>query len=1554
MKSKSAVLLLALAPFTTIFVRAADVQSSFVGNSTGESDVITEGLPLYAYSFGQASGGTLELNGETFTQVTLNSSKTRLAHSGATLPGNAGIPWIFDNVFDGYLAGSLANTPYGTMLGSGIFRGGGSSTSYFSVGGLDPGATYVVQLWVNDSRNQSYSKSRYLKVKVAAGTDLSAAGDGSLAGGTDFIDLGTAKYQMEDSGVGQFVTAYLTLGELETALRFSLQGVDSEGSGKVNTQQINGFQIRRVFEDVEVDFPEDSLYWDVNGALEGSGNAGGVWNEGNLWTADPAGASPSGPWEDGRTAVFSAGTDGRGDWTVTVEGTVNPAAVYFGNPGDKVIAGGTIQLDGGTVDSRAAGFLSVPAIDSSIVSAAGLTIRANGSASGSGMGSPACLELRGDNEIQGEIVIETGLVGAGSNFGGADRLVLGGSGLLDYDANADVGTGIEVPPGATGYWRTDGQTENARLSGALTGGGTLARIGGNATVATLAGDGSGFTGSIVNFSGRLVVAGASWADAEFSQTDGLNELVFAAPGDTRIRALWSDRDVIIPAGSRLDIVSGEYDATEAGGVVNNFQLRGTEAGDPASAGALTSSLGTLTFTSGLETGGLLTGEQRFLLPLTDYDAATPLLFVKNNSRELILEAANTHGGGTEINGGRITATHPQAFGDGSVWIAGEAQAALAGGPSALYDNNFEINGVGPSEASGALGAIRFTNNETISGSVHVASPARIVATNSSGTLAGPITGTEDIEIGILGANGVITASGDSPAYSGRFIVNESNTLILSGVSGGGVTNHARTIISGSLQGDLETLWGVTDIIGDVAGEIVVQGGTLNAHDGVVLDPSRLFLEGAVLNLHPGSSIGAGFESRSDLTLNLGGSVGGDLHLGAGDVLGLEGGSINGNLIWTGSGDLVFSSPVTVAGYLYIDGPLWLSVSEYPEPGQVLTLFHYGGSYTYSNDPAHLAEDLKSQPGFPYRDVTVIHDSGAKTLSLDLHTAALVWKGAYNAVVNTENPNWTGADGLFHPGDSMLFDETADEFNLAIAGVLTPSSIIFNVPSGFSYHIDGANAGFAGATGITKNGEGSLYLGGQANEFTGPVQINAGLLRIEKSESLGRSSGVTVAPGACLDLDGHSPYKWGQREYTITIAGDGGDGPGNRGALTNSQKNIGSEAGVLNLVLSADAEIGGGPGGARFDVGRTGRSGVLEGNGFTLTKTGADKVVIAAAESRDVHFIAEGGELVFEDHGGAAGTNPIAVRPGAAVGSAGGAFQPVFPNDLNLDDGARLICDNHIAEWAGAVTLTGGESTFAANAGNAETELRITGPVGGSGGLVKTGTGLLLLAGENTYAGPTTVKNGTLALNGGSLPAGTTLMVEAGRVELRGNETAAALVLEGVSAGNGTYGAPGSGAQYTDAVHFSGTGILSVGGDLPEPAGYQDWIAGFGFTGEAASANADPDGDGLPNAVEWVLGGNPADGSDAAGIAPSAGRDQGDFVFTFIRQQTTAAVARVTIELSTDLGAWTDSRPVGADSAGSGDGVTVTDNGDGTDTVELRVNSGLSPHLFARMRVFLNQ
>jgi autotransporter-associated beta strand protein len=117
---------------------------------------------------------------------------------------------------------------------------------------------------------------------------------------------------------------------------------------------------------------------------------------------------------------------------------------------------------------------------------------------------------------------------------------------------------------------------------------------------------------------------------------------------------------------------------------------------------------------------------------------------------------------------------------------------------------------------------------------------------------------------------------------------------------------------------------------------------------------------------------------------------------------------------------------------------------------------------------------------------------------------------------------------------------------------------------------------------------------------------------------------------------------------------------------------------------------------------------------------------------------------------------------------------------------------------------------------------ITNPLSGSGGLTKTGAGVLTLTQDSlTYTGETHVKEGTLAVTSATFADDATIRIEGGDVAklelLNGIEDqVGTLILNGVTMPAGTYGSYGSGADNVDEFHFAGTGWLRVGASTYVP------------------------------------------------------------------------------------------------------------------------------------------
>jgi hypothetical protein len=131
--------------------------------------------------------------------------------------------------------------------------------------------------------------------------------------------------------------------------------------------------------------------------------------------------------------------------------------------------------------------------------------------------------------------------------------------------------------------------------------------------------------------------------------------------------------------------------------------------------------------------------------------------------------------------------------------------------------------------------------------------------------------------------------------------------------------------------------------------------------------------------------------------------------------------------------------------------------------------------------------------------------------------------------------------------------------------------------------------------------------------------------------------------------------------------------------------------------------------------------------------------------------------------------------------------------------------------------------------------------------------------------------------------------------------------------------------------------------------FQAWLAANSLTGPSAAADADPDKDGVANAIEFLVGGNPnnsSDGNKRPDITAAAG---GFFELSFRRTDASISLTP-TVEHDTDLlGTWTT-----ATNGASGVSVNVaTDFYDSTtDKVTYRIPIS-GPRNFARVRLSTN-
>jgi autotransporter-associated beta strand protein len=340
------------------------------------------------------------------------------------------------------------------------------------------------------------------------------------------------------------------------------------------------------------------------------------------------------------------------------------------------------------------------------------------------------------------------------------------------------------------------------------------------------------------------------------------------------------------------------------------------------------------------------------------------------------------------------------------------------------------------------------------------------------------------------------------------------------------------------------------------------------------------------------------------------------------------------------------------------------------------------------------------------------------------------------------------------------------------GFSTRRFTIVRSPTAPELRIDAQINGGAGAA-LIKDGTGTLALG-SSNLYAGVTLAMAGNLWLEDSVALGSvSAGTIVSNGATVRLFSSLPMS--VVGELLTLHGLGADGM--LGALVASGVNSDSWTGPITL--ASDAAIGVITTGGSFTL-----SGVLSGAGG-LTKTGLGLLVLAGSAGNTYagDTVVEGGQLQLSK------TVGIAIPNGSlTIGDGAGTSLDIVRETVEDQIGTipvrlkrtgRLYLSD-VADTVGSLTFEGGmidtgagtltlggdvTAISTANAvamidgflslGSSLRNFRVTrdapgwermlvnASVVGTGGLKKTGTGMLWLAGSNTYGGLTLVAEGEL-------------------------------------------------------------------------------------------------------------------------------------------------------------------------------------------------------------------
>jgi autotransporter-associated beta strand protein len=391
-------------------------------------------------------------------------------------------------------------------------------------------------------------------------------------------------------------------------------------------------------------------------------------------------------------------------------------------------------------------------------------------------------------------------------------------------------------------------------------------------------------------------------------------------------------------------------------------------------------------------------------------------------------------------------------------------------------------------------------------------------------------------------------------------------------------------------------------------------------------------------------------------------------------------------------------------------------------------------------------------------------TNGNTIQLNVTATAFIWTGNNNGNWDTSTANnWlqNGAVVVFANGGPALFDDTSSKTNVTINALVQPSSVtVNNTTKAYSIASSGGN-NIGGSASLTKVGSSSLTLSGGANTYTGSTIISGGTLSVGALANGGATSDLGAASSSATNLvlnGGRLLYTGSganvDRLFTISTAGATIDSSGSGALVFNATGPLGYIGNTARAFVLTGSEA---------DDNTLGPNITDNGGATTLTKNGAGKWVLTGANTYSGATTIANGTLQVGAGGasGSLGSGSIANNASLHFNRTGtltvdGAINGtgVVTND---GTGTVILAGNNgytggTTINAGTLQIGSGGATGALdiNAGvvdngtlifNSTTAFTLNGVISGTGQLIKQGSGLLKLLGNNTFTGPTTVASG---------------------------------------------------------------------------------------------------------------------------------------------------------------------------------------------------------------------
>lgn len=1270
-------------------------------------------------------------------------------------------------------------------------------------------------------------------------------------------------------------------------------------------------------------------YWDLNGSTAGAGGATptGTWDGAAAnWNVAADGTGTTAAWAGaGNSAVFAAGADATGTYTVNISGTRTADAV--------IVEQGHLTLNGGTLN------LSAPAVMRTTSAASSLTINTTLSGtSGVVLEGSSDVNVAGTHPVSGGAVFTapTLIMNSGTSFPNLGGLIVGNNTTMIADTATFTTTGgVSIGNGALinsagsiltsgGDVVLNGATYSASGTSKITAPNLYLENGASAPSMALTNTSNVTLTAVApaqsNFqlnSGSLTMSGSSVLNADRWVNRGGNLThTLSVGGSAQINVT---DDLVFGDNSGAAIT-----VTQNGGTVNNIGTTDNPGGNDLSNRWGHWGGGTTVYN--LSAGSLnLTGAPLYL----SWDSAATLN-VSGSGVANLRGVDMGYGGRTQtstinLTGGQLnigaagivtggTANKIINLGAGTLGATASWSSAVPMNITAAHPLNTGAFDVSLAGALTGTGSITKTGTGTLSlaGTNTYTGPTNI----NTGTLqvGGTTGGTVNIASGATIRAGTVAQTGTG-TVSSLNLANGSSSAFRIGTAADGLAVSA---VNGLTTGATHTI-NIEGSTGTAPGTYPLfnyEGTVSGSGTGAFVIGSMPHMQASLVNNPGNTSIDLVVASVDSLVWT--GANGSDWNLNNATNWALASNSNTAPYFQT---DLVLFNDNATTGNVVVSGTI--------TPGDVM--FNNSSlAYTLSGSGLGGTTSLIKQGT---AKVTLLNNN---TYSGTTGVAAGILQVG-NGTSGSISPLSTviispDAEFILHPSANGNFSNALlNEGTFRLAGsVNTNLNGTWGAPNTGDVIVD--------STGITS------FTTAKA-DWSGDLTVNAGTLRTTgfsiSSLGQGNNSRTLTFNGATtvLSMQQNNIFGGGGTAYTgIPVV------------VLNGATMVSNAYNVLGDVTLNGAKITG----ASADGSDSYRGFEMRGQ---ITVAGSAPSLIETTTAHENHLDAAT-QFLVGDVTSSTATDLLVTAPFRDAspdnGSIAAGMVKLGAGTMEITGSNTYTGTTTIVEGTLKVmnSLTSSAITVAADAtlaGSGSTTGSVTVDAGGtispgaSAGTFSVGTDLVI---SGIYKAELDGGSGDMVDAGGNLDiSSATLNISV----LPGGATAPAYILAEYGTLTGAAFATVSGvpAGYT-LVYNHGANSNQIALVNPTANPYLTWATSppYNLSGGNELPGVDADKDGIPNAIEFVIGGNPANANDSDKL-PTAAISGGNFVFTFRRTDLSNYAPVPFVQYGSSLTGWTT-----AQHGVNGVTITVTDNfyAAGIDRVVVSIPQSLASgqKLFARL------